>query len=157
MTDPRLSEEFLSVLERVNGPEDLRKLSTEELEHLCQELRTELWDTITAVGGHLAASLGVVELTVALHYVYNTPADKLVWDVGHQGYIHKILTGRRKLLPTIRQYKGLSGFLNAVRANTIRLARDMLPRPSARLTAWPWRAICKGKITTSWPSSAMAG
>ena len=111
MTKPRAPEELLSVLERVNYPEDLRHLNIEELEHLCKELRTELWDTITVVGGHLAASLGVVELTVALHYVYNTPVDKLVWDVGHQGYIHKILTGRRKLLSTIRQYKGLSGFL----------------------------------------------
>jgi 1-deoxy-D-xylulose-5-phosphate synthase len=83
----------------------------EELELLCTELRKELWDTITAVGGHLAASLGVVELTVALHSVYNTPVDKLVWDVGHQGYIHKILTGRRERLNTIRQHHGLSGFL----------------------------------------------
>ena len=111
MTKPPAADEFLSVLERVNYPEDLRKLSVEELEHLCKELRTELWDTITVVGGHLAASLGVVELSVALHYVYNTPTDKLVWDVGHQGYIHKILTGRRQQLKTIRQYKGLSGFL----------------------------------------------
>ncbi len=111
MTKPPPADNFLSVLERVHYPEDLRSLSIEELEHLCQELRTELWDTITVVGGHLAASLGVVELTVALHYVYNTPTDKLVWDVGHQGYIHKILTGRREQLSTIRQYKGLSGFL----------------------------------------------
>jgi 1-deoxy-D-xylulose-5-phosphate synthase len=99
------------VLSRVNYPADLRGLSEAELEQLCAELRKELWDTITAVGGHLSASLGVVELTVALHYVYNTPTDKLVWDVGHQGYIHKILTGRRGLLATIRHYKGLSGFL----------------------------------------------
>jgi 1-deoxy-D-xylulose-5-phosphate synthase len=111
LTEPRPADEFPSILERVNGPEDLRQLTPEELEHLCKELRTELWDTITAVGGHLAASLGVVELTVALHYVYDTPRDKLIWDVGHQGYIHKILTGRRALLSTIRQYKGLSGFL----------------------------------------------
>jgi len=117
LTDPRAAEEFLSVLERVNYPEDLRTLSLPELEHLCKELRTELWDTITVVGGHLAASLGVVELTVALHYVYNTPTDKLVWDVGHQGYIHKILTGRRGLLATIRQYKGLSGFLKPSESN----------------------------------------
>jgi 1-deoxy-D-xylulose-5-phosphate synthase len=99
------------VLPRVASPADLRQLSIEELEQLCGELRTVLWETISTVGGHLAASLGVVELTVALHYVYDTPRDKLVWDVGHQGYIHKILTGRRDLLPTIRQYGGLSGFL----------------------------------------------
>jgi 1-deoxy-D-xylulose-5-phosphate synthase len=99
------------VLPRVNDPADLRALSSEDLEQLCGELRKELWETITAVGGHLAASLGVVELTVALHYVYQTPTDKLVWDVGHQSYIHKILTGRRQQLPTIRQLGGLSGFL----------------------------------------------
>lgn len=109
---PSLSpNDLLPVLSRVAYPEDLRKLSIEELEQLCGELRTVLWDTITSVGGHLAASLGVVELTVALHYVYNTPVDKLVWDVGHQGYIHKLLTGRRERLSTIRQYQGLSGFL----------------------------------------------
>ncbi len=106
-----LPEERIPILPRISAPADLRTLSPEQLEQLCGELRTELWDTITTVGGHLAASLGVVELTVALHAVYNTPVDKLVWDVGHQGYIHKILTGRRELLPTIRQYKGLSGFL----------------------------------------------
>lgn len=103
--------DLLPVLSRVAYPADLRQLSVEELEQLCGELRTVLWDTITSVGGHLAASLGVVELTVALHYVYNTPEDKLVWDVGHQGYIHKLLTGRRERLATIRQFQGLSGFL----------------------------------------------
>jgi 1-deoxy-D-xylulose-5-phosphate synthase len=100
-----------SLLERINGPEDLRLLSLEELEQLCQELRTKLYETITLVGGHLASSLGVVELTVALHKVYDTPNDKLVWDVGHQCYIHKMITGRLDRLDTIRQHKGLSGFL----------------------------------------------
>lgn len=99
------------MIARVNSPADLKPLSFEELEQLCVELRTELWDTINSIGGHLAASMGVVELTVALHRVYDTPQDKLIWDVGHQGYIHKMLTGRRALLKTIRRYKGLSGFL----------------------------------------------
>ncbi|MCX6601137.1 MAG: 1-deoxy-D-xylulose-5-phosphate synthase [bacterium] len=108
---PPVADVRVPVLPRVHVPADLRQLSIEELEQLCGELRTVLWDTITTVGGHLAASLGVVELTVALHYVYDTPRDKLVWDVGHQGYIHKILTGRRERLATIRQYGGLSGFL----------------------------------------------
>jgi 1-deoxy-D-xylulose-5-phosphate synthase len=106
------SEKLLSpVLARVTTPADLKQLSLDELEQLCVELRTDLWETITSIGGHLAASMGVVELSVALHYVYDTPRDKLVWDVGHQGYIHKMLTGRRDRLKTIRQYKGLSGFL----------------------------------------------
>ncbi len=99
------------LLARVDSPEDLRKLSLDELELVCAELRRYLWDTINAVGGHLAASLGVVELSAALHYVYNTPEDRIVWDVGHQGYIHKILTGRRDQLDTIRRKGGLSGFL----------------------------------------------
>ncbi|MCC6475922.1 1-deoxy-D-xylulose-5-phosphate synthase [bacterium] len=99
------------LLSRVNSPAELKQLSLDELEQLCAELRSYLWDTINEVGGHLAASLGVVELTVALHYVYDTPTDKIVWDTGHQGYIHKILTGRRDQLATIRRKGGLSGFL----------------------------------------------
>ena len=99
------------ILSRVEYPEDLRKLEEHELTKLCVDLRKFLWETITSIGGHLAGSLGVVELTVALHYVYNTPTDKLLWDVGHQGYIHKILTGRRDTLDTIRHYGGISGFL----------------------------------------------
>ena len=103
--------ELYPLLARVDSPEELRKLSLDELEIVCAELRRYLWDTINAVGGHLAASLGVVELSAALHYVYNTPEDRIVWDVGHQGYIHKILTGRRDKLGTIRRMGGLSGFL----------------------------------------------
>jgi len=106
-----LSDSDYPVLSRVNDPADLRGLQPDELDRLCIDLRKYLWDTITSIGGHLAGSLGVVELTVALHYVYNTPVDKLIWDVGHQGYIHKILTGRRDQLASIRQYGGISGFL----------------------------------------------
>ncbi len=102
--------EVSSVLNRVDTPDDLRKLSVEELESLCGELREYLWKTITQQGGHLAASLGVVELTVALHYVYNAPKDKIIWDVGHQSYVHKILTGRKKEFATIRELGGISGF-----------------------------------------------
>ncbi len=95
----------------INYPEDLRKLSVAELPEVCDELREFMIDTITRIGGHFGAGLGVVELTVALHYVFNTPDDKLIFDVGHQGYPHKILTGRRDTLQTIRQKGGLSGFL----------------------------------------------
>ena len=101
----------LKYLPHINEPKDIRDLSKEELNELCSELRSHIIDTITEVGGHLAPTLGVIELTVALHYVYNTPDDKLVWDVGHQGYAHKLLTGRFEKFPTIRQMKGLSGFL----------------------------------------------
>ncbi len=107
----------LKYLPHINEPKDIRGLSKEELNELCSELRYHIIDTITEVGGHLAPTLGVIELTVALHYVYNTPDDKLVWDVGHQGYAHKLLTGRFDEFPTIRQMNGLSGFLKRSESN----------------------------------------
>lgn len=98
------------LLQMINTPDQLRQLSREQLNQLCDELRQYIIDAVSVHGGHFAASLGVVELTVALHYVYNTPYDQLVWDVGHQAYGHKILTGRRERFITNRKYKGLSGF-----------------------------------------------
>ncbi len=98
------------LLAAINTPEDLRKLDREKLLQVCQELRQFIIDTVSVHGGHFAASLGVVELSVALHYVFNTPTDQLVWDVGHQAYGHKILTGRRDDFHTNRVYGGLSGF-----------------------------------------------
>lgn len=98
-------------LYNINSPKDLRKYSENELPLICDEVRDYLIDAITQIGGHFGSGLGVVELTVALHYVYNTPVDKLIFDVGHQGYPHKILTGRRDALHTIRKFGGLSGFL----------------------------------------------
>src|SRR6478672_11802696 len=99
-----------ALLQTVNSPEDLRKLNKEQLIQLCDELRQYIIDVVSVHGGHFGASLGVVELTVALHYIYNTPYDQLVWDVGHQAYGHKILTGRRDNFISNRKYKGLSGF-----------------------------------------------
>ena len=99
------------LLEKIGSPGELRHLPEEQLPQLCDELRAYLVEVVSGVGGHLASSLGVVELTVALHYVLETPRDLLVWDVGHQAYIHKILTGRREALKGIRQYGGISGFL----------------------------------------------
>ena len=98
------------LLDAVNSPDDLKKLSREQLHQVCDELRQYIIDVVSVHGGHFGASLGVVELTVALHYVYNTPFDQLVWDVGHQAYGHKILTGRKNSFSTNRKYKGLSGF-----------------------------------------------
>ncbi|MGB9852683.1 MAG: 1-deoxy-D-xylulose-5-phosphate synthase [Candidatus Kapaibacteriota bacterium] len=103
--------EKYKLLKNIESPADLRKLEAEKLEILSEELRNYIIDVITQVGGHFGANLGVVELTVALHYVFETPRDKIVWDTGHQGYPHKVLTGRRDLLPTIRQFGGISGFL----------------------------------------------
>lgn len=98
------------LLDSINYPLDLRKLSVEQLPQLCAELREDIINVVSKTGGHLGAGLGVIELTVALHYVFNTPYDRLVWDVGHQTYPHKILTGRRKNMPSLRKVGGLSGF-----------------------------------------------
>ena len=99
------------LLDKINYPADIKKLSIDDLKKLAKEIRKYTISTVEKTGGHLASTLGVVELTIALHYVYDTPRDKLVWDVGHQGYAHKILTGRKVKLNTIRQYGGLCGFL----------------------------------------------
>ncbi len=99
------------LLDHIQSPKDLRALPEEKLPQLCAELRDHLIAVVSEVGGHFSSSLGVVELTVALHYTFETPKDRIVWDVGHQAYIHKILTGRKEALKTIRQYGGISGFL----------------------------------------------
>src|ERR1051325_6560832 len=98
------------LLEKINYPADLRKLKEKDLKQVADELRQYIIDIVSVNGGHFGASLGVVELTIALHYVFNTPSDQLVWDVGHQAYGHKILTGRRDIFHTNRIYKGISGF-----------------------------------------------
>jgi 1-deoxy-D-xylulose-5-phosphate synthase len=98
------------VLEQIHTSFEVKKLDSEELERLCQEIREEIISTVSRTGGHLASNLGVVELTVALHYVFDFPRDKLIWDVGHQSYAHKLLTGRRGHFHTLRQYGGISGF-----------------------------------------------
>ena len=98
------------ILSGITTPDDVKKLSEQELIHLCDELRQFILDVISANPGHLGASLGTIELTVALHYVFNTPDDKIIWDVGHQAYAHKIITGRKEVFYTNRTFKGLSGF-----------------------------------------------
>ena len=101
---------MMELLGQIQSPEDLRKLSKAQLPALAHELRQFILENVSQTGGHLSSNLGTVELTIALHYVYNTPYDRLVWDVGHQTYAHKILTGRRDCMPTLRQYQGMSGF-----------------------------------------------
>lgn len=101
---------MVPLLNNIDSPRDLRLVPESRLPELAEEIRREIIDTVAKTGGHLAPSLGVVELTLALHYVFNTPDDKLIWDVGHQAYAHKLITGRLKDFHTLRQYKGISGF-----------------------------------------------
>ncbi|MDD5166986.1 MAG: 1-deoxy-D-xylulose-5-phosphate synthase N-terminal domain-containing protein, partial [Candidatus Omnitrophica bacterium] len=98
------------LLEKINSPQDLKKLTVEQLPCLAQEIREKIIEVVSRTGGHLASSLGAVELALALHYCLDTPDDKIIWDVGHQSYAHKILTGRNKNFSTLRQYQGISGF-----------------------------------------------
>ena len=99
-----------SLLAKVNFPEDIRRLSITELNVLAEEIREMMIETVSKRGGHLASSLGTVELTLAIHYVFDSPRDRLVWDVGHQAYTHKIITGRKDRFDTLRQKGGISGF-----------------------------------------------
>ena len=98
------------LLEQINSPQDLKKLSQEQLLQLAQEIRRRMVEVVSSTGGHLASSLGTVELIIALHYCLNCPQDKIIFDVGHQAYAHKLLTGRNKDFSGLRQYQGISGF-----------------------------------------------
>src|SRR5438270_10518361 len=98
------------LLERIDNPQDLHGLSDDELQHVAQEVREHIIDTVGEIGGHFGANLGVCELAVAVHSLLDSPRDKVLWDVGHQAYPHKVLTGRRDQLATIRQYRGLAPF-----------------------------------------------
>ena len=100
----------MKLLDQISFPSDLRKLPQSDLKQISDELRQATIDAVSKTGGHLGAGLGVVEITVALHWVFNTPFDKIIWDVGHQAYPHKILTGRKDRITTLRQPNGLSGF-----------------------------------------------
>src|SRR5258707_9273794 len=101
----------MTILDRVKSPTDVRVLTRDELKQLADDVRARLIDVCSRTGGHIGAGLGVVELTIALHYAFDTPRDQLVWDVGHQGYPHKLLTGRNDQMETLRQEHGVSGFL----------------------------------------------
>ena len=100
----------MSLLERLSEPSDLRQMSQAELVQLAEEIRVFLLDSISKTGGHLSPNLGVVELTIALHRVFQSPRDHIIWDVGHQAYVHKLLTGRKNRFHTIRSTDGLNGF-----------------------------------------------
>ena len=129
------------LLDGISVPSDLRKLPESDMRQLADELRTATVEAVSKTGGHLGAGLGVVELTAAIHYVFDTPRDVLIWDVGHQCYPHKILTGRKDRITTLRQGGGLSGFTKRVRANTTRSARRILRPRYRRVWGLRWAAI----------------
>jgi 1-deoxy-D-xylulose-5-phosphate synthase len=144
------------LLDTIHQPSDLRALGRQQLPQLATELREFLVDTVSKTGGHFASNLGSIELTIALHYVFNTPDDRLVWDVGHQTYPHKILTGRRERMGSMRQKGGLAGFPKRRNRPTTPLASAIRPPPSVRRWAWRPPPNCKGWIASAWPSSVMA-
>ena len=98
------------MLEKINSPEDVKKLTLKEKQELAEEIRKYIIEVVSENGGHLASNLGVVELTIALHSTFNVPEDKIIWDVGHQSYVHKIITGRREQFKNLRKPKGIAGF-----------------------------------------------
>lgn len=139
------------LLDRASSPAELRRLGEADLETLADELRQYLLYTVGQTGGHFGAGLGVVELTIALHYVFDTPDDRLVWDVGHQAYPHKILTERRELMGTLRQKNGLAASRAAQRASTTPSASATPAPPSAPPWAWPSPPACKARSVSRWP------
>ena len=116
------------LLDTVKIPADMREFSREQIKQLADEVRAEVIHVVSVTGGHLGAGLGVVELTVAIHHVFNTPEDKLIWDVGHQCYPHKVLTGRRERMRTIRKGGGLSGFTKRAESEYCLLYTSPSPR-----------------------------
>ena len=147
-----MNKKKFGLLSQIQYPADLRKISEDQLPEVCSELRQDIIDEVSVNPGHLASSLGVVELTVALHYVFNTPDDRIVWDVGHQAYGHKILTGRRDRFCTNRQLGGIRPFPTPLESEydtfTCGHASNSISAALQR-----WRTI---PSATSWPSSATA-
>ena len=125
-----------SILENISSPKDLKILSLDQLSILSDELRSELISSVSKTGGHLGAGLGVIELTIALHYIFNAPNDKIIWDVGHQAYPHKILTGRKEKMNSLRQENGLSGFTNIQNLFMMHLALDTHLHQFQLVWAW---------------------
>ena len=127
-----------SILNEINSPDDLKKVHHRKLKRLASEIRKLIITVVSSNGGHLASNLGVVELTIALHRVFNSPVDKIIWDVGHQCYTHKILTGRKEGFTTIRTNSGLADFQKDLKVSMIRLIPGMLqPQYQQGLVSWP--------------------
>ena len=135
------------ILERIQKENDIKELSDEELKILASEIRQFLIEKISDTGGHLASNLGVVELTMALHLFLDLPKDKLIWDVGHQSYTHKLLTGRKEGFDQLRKYGGMSGVPKRKETNVTALTRDIVPRPFRRDWGTRMRERLPGRIT----------
>ena len=132
-------------LESIKSPTDLKKLSLDEQKKLAGEIRQRILSTVSRTGGHLASNLGTVELTLALHSVFDCPQDKIVWDVGHQAYTHKIITGRNAQFDTLRQENGLSGFPKRRKAHMMPIWVAIPVYPSLRHWAWLRPCVCMEK------------
>jgi 1-deoxy-D-xylulose-5-phosphate synthase len=139
------------LLDTITDPSALRGLGVDQLAQVAEELRAETIDTVSTTGGHLGSALGVVELTVALHAVFDTPDDILIWDVGHQAYPHKILTGRRDRIRTLRQGGGLSGFTKRSESEYDPFGAAHAAPPSPPPWVSPPRATCRAVTTVWWP------
>ena len=146
-----------NLLDRIDSPSDLRQLKQAQLPQLAQEIRDYLINTISATGGHLGAGLGVVELTTALHYVFETPRDKLIWDVSHQCYPHKIITGRRERMRSLRQGGGLSGFTSRKESVYDPFGAVLLRPPLRRLLCGSSATPSAGLLNPSAPPCAFLG
>ena len=143
------------LLDTIRSPADIKALREEDLPQLAQEVRENLIKVLSQTGGHLGPNLGVVELTIALHRVFTTPQDKFVFDVSHQGYVHKMFTGRLDRIDTMRQYEGLNGFLLRTESEHDCYGAGSR-RHGALRCAWEWRsgAICAERMKMSWSSRA---
>ena len=139
----------MTLLERIKKPNDIKKIPQDSYEELAAEIRQFLVEKVSETGGHLASNLGAVELTMALHLSLNLPEDKIVWDVGHQSYTHKLLTGRRKEFDNLRQYGGLSGFPKR-KESPIPLTQDTAPHLSVRRSEWSGPGNCARNTGRSW-------
>ena len=135
------------ILDRITKPVQLRHLPASQLPALADELRCDMIQAVSQTGGHLGAGLGVIELTIALHYIFDTPDDRLIWDVGHQAYPHKMLTGRRAQMAGLRQKGGLSGFTNVQNHPMTHLVRGIPQRQFQPDWVWLLPVTCRVKIT----------
>ena len=127
------------LLDSIHAPQDLKAMTIEDMKELSREIREFILTSLSQTGGHLASNLGVVELTIALHYVFDSPKDKMIWDVGHQTYIHKLLTGRKDKFDSLRKIGGLSGFPKRKESSHDVLKPGIAVLPYPQLLEWPGR------------------